>query len=366
MSQSEKRIDYPTEKIDSAIKQIEKDLFVIDNVEPIDFVLEVCQRKNYRQAYVFYLKYKFLSFRNNNDESIRWLVKTIEQSKIDNDHELHMKSLIDQSDYEYEKGKYAGAAKILMQCLEYAVKLGNTDVVGQIITNIGKIYFSLNRHDIAKQYHKKAWETAIGSHNKLLKADICINLAIDCLELQQPDEAFQYLTEGEKHLEGDKGKSHHYGDLMINLGKTKAQLGFVQEAVMILKFIYSSNIGSEFKWQRLQCEMNLGRIHLHNKEYEQADQWFSLALETARRIKSKRMEMTVLYYLYDSSLGAGLYESAIAKYMEYGRIYDEIYKHEGKSEAELPDDDASALILKSNLALLYRDSKKRIPDSCGN
>lgn len=343
------------EKIDLAIKQLEQEILTLNNMEPVDYVVNICIKNSYRLAYVYYLKYRYLNIHQHYEQSQEWLEKAISQSKRDNNHDLYMKSLLDQGQLDYEKGRYLTAIKVWMQCLEYAVKLGNDEIAGTIVLNIGKVYFAINHYEIAKQYHQKAWNIAIKTDSQILKAGVCINLAVDCLELQEPSEALKYLLEGEKYIEGLSEYSPLYSELMINLGRTKAQLGLHEEALVILRFLYNFNISQDLKWQRILCELNLGKVYFSNKDYDDAILWFETALSSATTINASHMEMTIHKWLYSAYVEKENYKLALQYYNSYVKTYEKLFKIDEKQSFNLFDEEMRRLLFKSQIVLLSEE-----------
>lgn len=360
------QLAHTPEKIDIAIKQLEKEILTISDMKAVDYVVDICVKNSYRQAYVFYLKYRFLNVQKRKEEAKLWLERTIEQAKTGNDHDLYMKSLLAQGELEYEKGKYQAGVKIWMECLEYAVKLGSDDISGYILMNIGKVYFAINNYDIAKTYQERAWEIALKTNNNILKAAICVNLAVVCLELSLPNDALKHIIEGEKYIEQlnnknnkeikENNNSHQhaawYIELMINLGRTKAQLGLYDEAIVMLRFIYNNNITEEFKWQKMICELNLGKIYFDKNDFSAATHWFEKALISSQILNATHMEMNIYKCLYNAYIEEKNYRLALKYYTHYITSYEGLFKVDERQVLNQFDEEMRNIIYKSQLIQL--------------
>lgn len=344
--------DVSSDKIDIAIKQLEQELTTLKTMSPVDYVVNICIEKNYRLAYVYYLKYRFLMVNQLHEQAHEWLSKTIEQSKLENNHDLHIKSLLAQGEMEYEREEYSNATKLWMECLEYAVKRGDTEITSQIIMNVGKVYFVINDYNTAQKHYQRSWEIAIKTNNNILKAAICIHMAVNYLESKDESHALKYMYDGEKYMEGLTENSSLYSDLIINLSKIKVSLGKNEEAISDLNNLYKFNKINNLQWQTMLCEINLGLIYYNDKHYDNANIWFDLGLISAKHMKKKHMEMKVYKWLYATSVAQKDHEKALTYYNEYNVLYEQLFKVEEKIEINLFDKDVQNLLLRCKTLLI--------------
>lgn len=349
------KTNHSPEKIDLAIKQLEQEIITLDNMAPVDYVVDICIKNNYRQSYVFYLKYRFLNIHKQREEAEEWLKKAISQSEIENNHDLYMKSLLNQGDIEYEKGHYQLAIKVWMECLEYAVKVGNNETTGFILLNIGKTYSNIKSINEAQYYYEKSWAIALKTEDTLLKGCVCIHLAIIYFELKMNEKALAFADKGEQYIHKIEKTSSIYSELMLNYAYIKYQKGSIEEAISITKTLYNFNIAQDLKWQKNLCELNLGEFYYHGKNYEESIQWFQSALTSAQMLDADHMEMTIYKWLYTVNLEKENYQLALYYYTNYIKAYECLFKEDDKPVINLFEEDIKNLIFKSQLLLLDKE-----------
>lgn len=196
---------------------------------------------------------------------------------------------------EYEK-----ALELYQQGIRVEEELGNMVGVAQGYNNMAVVYYQTRNFDKTLEYLKKAGEVLALAHDDATLKKTYVNIGAIHSFLGQEDEALSYYLlayEISKKL-GDRREMSiclgNMSDCYVNLGQFDEAEACLREAIDI-KTQDKNEMGLMHEYA------NMARLHDAKGDRHTAEEYFELAVKTAKKYKMKA-ELRDLYRIYSQSL----------------------------------------------------------------
>jgi len=199
-------------------------------------------------------------------------------------------------------------------CRALAIFESRNDAHGRAHTenHLGILYTQQRRWDSAQQHLERAYEIweRMGDNHGLMRG--CINLGALYSLLERPEKTLFYLKKA-LHLSQLTGEEAEIAKILLNMAIAFRQNGTLQQA-------------EEYAWQAKALyqrfsntrglalvDCNLGSIYIDQQKWQEANRCLEAAIEQARQIHDKFIEVTTLIGLVEYELAKKELQNAFAR-----------------------------------------------------
>ena len=275
-------------------------------------------------------------------------------------------------------GDYTTALSLETKALQLGIEQKDSTQIGQSYSNIGNYYYEIGVYDDAYFYLTTAYSTlnkgAISSEDSLLMNIVIHNVGRVFKEMGQYETALQHLRLAQRvsrkigDKEGNPYALDEIGDVMLRIGKYDSALLYLQQAYSetnqylaqepdnILKELrtktlikiakvysflkeYDNALAYYDSTSRLheltnnqygiaEVELGRGTLFLNNQNYVEAENHIDIALEVAKKINAKILEINCYNELAKLWELKGDYKRSLEFFKKHKSLNDSLFSEE--------------------------------------
>ena len=195
--------------------------------------------------------------------------------------------------YHYSLSDYRNALECLRKSYEIIKKNNNKKEIGNILTRIGNVYFSLGETETAIEYHMMSLKSHIEMKNTYGEAVSICNIGVGYGKLRQFEKALDYTLRG---LEIQK--INHYSVHEIashnNISNIYIELSRIEEALKHSEIALNKIVHVENKYSKIVTLCQHGEVLCAMKDYLSALPFLLEALSLMRNGSTSENEAAAL------------------------------------------------------------------------
>jgi tetratricopeptide (TPR) repeat protein/DNA-binding CsgD family transcriptional regulator len=188
-------------------------------------------------------------------------------------------------------GDYSRALEYFLMADELLAGLDDPVVACDVSLNIGVVYAELGAAEKARGYYHRSLAIAEASNSRSLRISPLINLGNLLTKISENEGALDYYAQA-LELARDLGLRHgemfaltNIGALHLDAGRHEPALGYLREALPIAQAIEDAAA-----WRII---FMIGRSHAERKEFPEALDWLTRALDGSRALEFLDNEVRV-------------------------------------------------------------------------
>ena len=257
---------------------------------------------NYFQGQLAYQQSRY-------DSSIFFLEKALSAAKILKNDTLQLKALNLMGDAWSDKGDNPRALSLYQQAVLLAEKSGQKEMRARVIKNIGVLYVSWQKLDLAKSHYDSAMQIARELGNESLIADCKNNLGIVYELKEEYPQAIQLYNEALRYYES-AGKKESIAMALSNLAIAYKYSGDLSRSIEYNKKALELSREMQDKWKEAATLNNIGNAYLIMKDPQKAYDYAKRSAELSRIIGAKEVLHIALQTLSESAYELGNFKEA--------------------------------------------------------
>ncbi|SHK90437.1 Tetratricopeptide repeat-containing protein [Reichenbachiella agariperforans] len=219
------------------------------------------------------------------------------------------------------QGNSNRALELLLQSKSIYQQIGLTSEMALLDNNIGGVYRRLGQYPHALSHYLESIQVAKLSQNQRLESMVYNNLGILYKHVGMYDSA---MTNYYKSIEIKKKiDPQSLGSSYTNLGMIKLLLKNYEEAEQYFAIALKLDLEQNDGWGKANTYENLGMVHLEKQQYDQAQHYFEQALEGFTTIKAQKDVAVILSLMGKTQNKRGHYSDAIPLLIEAQKTFKE-------------------------------------------
>lgn len=241
------------------------------------------------------------------------------------------KCLIDIGNSLLGTGQKTEASEAFLDATRLHEKHGLDSLNDKVYINLSSVFLQLGKVDLHEQYIRKAKAIALKYHHS---REIAIaNMAMSSIfqRKEQYDSALYYIQsalEASVQLNNPLMIAYSY----LNQATTRSKMGdFVGAEVSYLKFIDLPGLPP---FDRTRFLYFFGQFYVTYQKYQKAEHYLNIALEKAKELDAKDLQMNILSELLITYEQTNKYQAAYLTMKDYQTLADEVQNLELQKEVE--------------------------------
>jgi PAS domain S-box-containing protein len=228
---------------------------------------------------------------------------------------------------------YQEAIKHYLQALAFEPRIKEKNIVANLMTNVGIVYWQMESYDMAWHYHSRAltlrkkW-----GYTKYEMATTLNNLGLVCFAREEYPKALEFYLEALPLFKqagfkrGVAATLNNIGELYTETGDYTRALESYNNAIPIYK-----EIG--LKWGAAEVHMNIGIAYLRQQRYPDARRFLETALQLAKTITAKDLTYKSYGHLSELYEAQGDFANAIRYYKESTQLKNTVINERNRKQA---------------------------------
>ena len=212
------------------------------------------------------------------------------------------------------------------KALIYAAKI-DFKGIGTIYTNLGAIYNELNKNNLSRLYHSKAFKEASRNNDFGSMGQSMNNLGALCFNTLKYDSALYFYKRGISYyrMAGDDYESI---TTFTNIGNTYSELGQYDSADYYLEKAHAKSMEIDYTEGLIYYYLQKGILLSRQNKNQQAIEVYSKGLELTEKTGRVRVAYLIEEKMSDSYFSLGDYKNAFFTYKNSKAIQDSIFTEE--------------------------------------
>ncbi|MBB5191573.1 tetratricopeptide (TPR) repeat protein [Silvimonas terrae] len=223
----------------------------------------------------------------------------------------------------YTIGEYDDAIDYWSDCLDPANTEFTTETRVHSHIGLGQIYFAHENYEMALSHHQRAQRMAGTTLPAVLRCRVLINVATDCLRLEQLEDAEAALDEG-LVLAISAGQKEYQEEICVYRATVAMDRGDLITAEQWLN--RAETIEHVCLWGQNLRLLARGRLHVANGEYDAAHQVLFKALDLAGEMGISHKAYQAHHLLAQSYTHLGQLPEAEHHHKRYLEIFNRIVR----------------------------------------
>jgi signal transduction histidine kinase len=228
----------------------------------------------------------------------------------------------EQAQYEIALGFFFAAYRIYAES-------GDRTGMSRVLNNIGVAYYTQGEYELARQYHMESLAIKQEDNDERGIAFSLYNLGLISQQMGDYSAAFGYFFDSYTIRE-------RYQDLremasnLASIGFLYMQTGDLKKATDYLKQALRFYTEVDDRIGIAQTHYQLGKVYLHKRNPELAEEQHTLSLQLAAELSMPRLELDNYGSLAETMASRGLYQEAYNYQKQFQLLYDSIFDDESK------------------------------------
>lgn len=307
-------------------------------------------------------KYKLLSefsranLESNPGISLKYAKDALEVAKeLDNPHDI-MNALNIVGGWHYANDQFPEAGEFYRKALDLEPYITEKKHIGNLLVNIGMVYWKLNDYDTAETYHTRALGLrGEANYETWHVGSIFNNLGLVAEAKGELSKGLDYYRKA-LNLYKKAGRKRGVGAALTNISNIYRKK---KEYPIALKYLWDAiPIYNEIgvSWGVGNAYLGVGDIYSQTGQYEKAEKYFNVALQNAQNIKNNALIANIYEEIFNMHEAAGDHQKALEFHIKWIALKKKIMEkrnHEQlnlmKVKYEMEKKEQDILLLKKSL-----------------